>query len=262
MQTAILTRPADRNEVLAQRLRDAAWQVCILPALTIEPLPPRAGYLPLPREFDLVVFVSGNAVRFYREQVLRTAISSAWPATTLAAAVGMGTAQALRNAGWLDAHATILHPDAHSPRHDSEALWELLQRQAVRPRKVLLVRGTTGRDWLADKLVEQGAEVVRHAVYRRSPACWAPQQLDQLQAWATQGLQPVWLLTSGEGMQAIETALNAAGLAQWWAGGYFVVTHPSLVGQLPVQATRATSTSRVKICLPNDDAIFNAFLTD
>ncbi|MCG2606191.1 MAG: uroporphyrinogen-III synthase, partial [Achromobacter sp.] len=55
-RVAVLTRPAGRNEALADRLRAAGWTPCILPAYP--PLPPPR---PRPANYDMVVFVSGNA---------------------------------------------------------------------------------------------------------------------------------------------------------------------------------------------------------
>jgi uroporphyrinogen-III synthase len=81
-----------------------------------------------------------------------------------------------------------------------------------------------------------------------------------LQFWVAQRLRPVWLLTSGEGIRAINAALQNMGLAQWWACSHFVVTHPSLVAQLPVPPEVIEHASIVKICLPTEDAIFNAFV--
>ncbi|WP_050849460.1 uroporphyrinogen-III synthase, partial [Bordetella pertussis] len=170
-QIAILTRPQGRNGALAQRLHDAGWQTLCLPALRIEPLPPENGVVPLPRDYDLVVFVSGNAARLYLEQ-LRERGELPWPAGAVAATVGPASARALLDSGQFGADTTVLHPAETAPTHDSEALWALLRARPALPRRALLVRGTQGRDWLADRLVAAGVEVSRHAVYRRRPAPW------------------------------------------------------------------------------------------
>lgn len=67
---AVLTRPSGRNEALAARLRAHGWEACVLPALEILPLDCLEG-LPMPEDYDMVVFVSGNAARLYLDQLTR-----------------------------------------------------------------------------------------------------------------------------------------------------------------------------------------------
>ncbi|KAG1386426.1 hypothetical protein G6F59_016868 [Rhizopus arrhizus] len=127
-RVAVLTRPAGRNEALAGRLTDAGWSACILPALEIHALDGAAADLPRPADFDMVVFVSGNAGKQYLDQLARADGSSVWPAATIAATVGPASAQGLRESPGFGANTTVLHPGADAPSHDSEALagtgWE------------------------------------------------------------------------------------------------------------------------------------------
>src|SRR5690606_3770088 len=162
---AILTRPDGRNDALAVSLRQAGWQALELPALEILPLPIEAGGLPLPQHYDLVVFVSGNAARLYLAQLETVAGLSGWPSATLAATVGPASAQALRAIPFFGVDTTVLHPPPTAPSHDSEALWAQLRSHGPLPRRVLLVRGTQGRDWLGEQLEAAGVHVQRHAVY-------------------------------------------------------------------------------------------------
>src|SRR5690606_39453212 len=53
----------------------------------------------------------------------------------------------LRDLPGFGADTTVLCPSADAPSHDSEALWALLCERGHKPRRVLLVRGTQGRDW-------------------------------------------------------------------------------------------------------------------
>ena len=257
--TAVLTRPAGRNEALAARLAAAGWQALAMPALALEPLD-QAGPPPAPQDFDLVVFVSGNAARLYLEQA---DLPGGWPASSLAATVGAASAQALRDSPKFGPQGRILHPPSEAPFHDSEALWQLLSARPL-PRRVLLVRGETGRDWLADRLAEAGAQVQRHALYRRQPAHWPAQALQRLRQMAAasatdpQAPAPVWLLTSGAGIDAVADAVRAAGLFDWWARSRFVVTHPRLGKHLLAVAQGAGQTPMVKICMPSDEAILEA----
>jgi len=257
---AVLTRPAGRNEALAERLRAAGWTPCILPALEIEALPAEPDALPRPSDYDMVVFVSGNAARLYLEQWFEADGASAWPAGVIAATVGPASARALRESPAFGANTTVLHPSENAPSHDSEALWEVLQGLPALPRRVLLVRGTQGRDWLADRLQAHGAAVTRFAAYLRRPARWDADRLSQLRQWAAQGLRATWLITSGEGADAVRARLDEAGLTPWWARCGFVLTHPSLARRVPPAAQDAADRSMVKICLPNDESIFQAFV--
>ncbi|MGZ9892967.1 uroporphyrinogen-III synthase [Bordetella bronchiseptica] len=258
-QIAILTRPQGRNGALARRLRDAGWQTLCLPALRIEPLPPENGVVPLPRDYDLVVFVSGNAARLYLEQ-LRARGQLPWPAGALAATVGPASARALLESGHFGADTTVLHPAESAPTHDSEALWALLRARPVLPRRALLIRGTQGRDWLADRLAAAGVEVSRHAVYRRLPAPWAQEGRQRLRDWARAGERPTWLLTSGEGIDALVQGLREEQLLDWWLQGRFVVTHPVLAERLRALAGGGAGAPMVKNCMPADEAIFATFV--
>ncbi len=257
-QTAILTRPAGRNEGLAMRLQAAGWQVRTWPALRIEPLPPGPAGIPLPRDFDLAVFVSGNAASQYLDQ-LQAVGMGAWPSSCVAAAVGPATAARLRGSGRLDARCAIVHPAEDAPRHDSEALWELLAARGPIPRRVLLVRGTDGRDWLAERLSSHGAAVHLHAVYRRVPARWDAASLAQLGRWAVAAHYPTWLLTSGESIDAARANVIGAATEAWWHACRFIVTHPRLADRLALPEEGAGQS--VRVCAPAEDAIFNAFVS-
>jgi len=256
---AILTRPAGRNDALATGLRTAGWQALDLPALDLQPLPTAATQLPLPQDYDLVVFVSGNAARQYLAQLRDVAGQSRWPVATLAATVGPASAQALRELPGFGADTTVLCPPPGAPTHDSEALWQVLRARGDLPQRVLLVRGTQGRDWLGDQLEAAGVQVRRHAAYRRQPAPWPAAAVRQLHEWARQGARPTWLLTSGEGLAAIQAQIGQAGLQAWWQGCGFIVTHPVLAQRLQ-QAGGEGPAPMVKICLPTDEAILAAFV--
>lgn len=259
-RVAVLTRPAGRNEALAGRLADAGWSACILPALEIHPLEVAAADLPRPADFDMVVFVSGNAARQYLEQLTRADGMTAWPSRVLAATVGPASAQALRELPAFGANTTVLHPGDDAVSHDSEALWQVLCALPQVPSRVLLVRGTQGRDWLGDTLAAHGVSVTRHAAYLRRAARWDAAALATLRGWAQAGVRATWLITSGEGADAVRSAIDAAGLTSWWQGCRFVVTHPSLARRIPQGCHDTDVSGMVKICLPNDESIFQAFV--
>lgn len=259
-RVAILTRPEGRNEALAGRLLGAGWTPCMLPALEIQALPVAAGGPPRPADYDLVVFVSGNAARLYLDQWAQSDGTVSWPTGVMAATVGPASAQALRESACFGANTTVLHPPESAPSHDSEALWEVLLGLPQLPGRVLLVRGTQGRDWLGDKLEAHGVAVTRHAAYLRRPARWGADQVASLWRWADAGIPATWLITSGEGADAVRAGLQEAGLAAWWAQCNFVLTHPALERRIPQGCHQGRARPMVKICLPNDESIFQAFV--
>ena len=253
--TAVLTRPAGRNEALAARLCAAGWQALLLPALVLESLE-YTDPIPAPGDFDLVVFVSGNAARLYLAQAN---LAEGWPAATLAATVGPASAQALREAPQFGPKSRIVHPSADAPAYDSEALWQVLSSQAL-PRRALLVRGEAGRDWLAERLAQAGVDVHSHVLYRRRPAAWPQGAVRQLRRLADDAQAPpaVWLLTSIASIDAVADAARAAGLFEWWARSRFVVTHPRQEEHLLAIVRGSGQTPMVKTCIPADDSIFQA----
>jgi len=257
---AILTRPAGRNESLAHGLATAGWQTLALPALELRPLPIAAVDLPRPEDYDLVIFVSGHAARVYLNQLRDLAGATQWPVGVPAATVGPASARTLREASDFCANTTVLCPPPDAPTHDSEALWRVLCDRSDQFERVLIVRGTQGRDWLADQLTACGAQVRRHAAYERQPADWPAAALQQLHQWAHQGAKATWLLTSGEGMTAAETHVRQAGLDDWWRTCDFIVTHPALAKRLRQGTGGKPFGAVVKTCLPTDDAIIAAFV--
>lgn len=100
-------------------------------------------------------------------------------------------------------------------RFDSEALFaalvERLGLAALSGRPVLIVRGDGGREWLAERLREAGAQVEAVCAYRRvvpvpPAAAWA-----RVRA-LLRGAPHAWLLTSSEGVRNLQalahTSLN------------------------------------------------------
>lgn len=257
---AILTRPVGRNDALAHDLGAAGWQTLDLPALSLCPLPIAAAALPLPQHYDLVVFVSGYAARAYLQQLRDLVGQTVWPTQVAAATVGPASARALRETPGFCVDTTVFCPPPDAPSHDSEALWQILRAQERLPARVLLVRGTQGRDWLGDQLEAAGATVSRHAAYQRQPADWPRSSVEQLRKWAEKGAKATWLLTSGEGLAAVRTQIHQVGLDDWWRACDFIVTHPTLAQKLHQAPADKAAGAMVKICLPADDAILAAFV--
>ena len=109
--------------------------------------------------YDLAIFVSPSAVA---RGIALIRSRREWPARLPIAAIGEGTAQALRDRGLEVAFA--------APRpFSSEALVDLpaLQAERVRCQRIVVVRGRGGNARLGDTLRRRGAAVDYAEVYRR-----------------------------------------------------------------------------------------------
>lgn len=155
----MVTRPAHQAARLCELIRAAGGEAVAFPVLEIAPIedpgPVRADLAKL-RDFDVALFVSANAVEHAADFVG----ASELPATLRLAAVGQRTADALRQRyGRVDIEAP--------PPYNSESLLATAALLQVRGARILIVRGTGGRELLADTLRARGAEVHYTEVYRR-----------------------------------------------------------------------------------------------
>ncbi|HJV54054.1 MAG TPA: uroporphyrinogen-III synthase [Noviherbaspirillum sp.] len=208
----IITRPLAQARPLAQRVEEIGRSPVVFPLLDIRPLPDqaplRAGLSDL-RRYALVAFVSPNAID------AAFSVVQEWPKEVAIAVVGEGSRQALAAHGVTGANATIFSP-ADVERTDSQTLLEVLDLEALRGKQVLIVRGETGRELLADALRAHGVEVVPLPAYRRS----AP-ELDEggrRQLLALLDAQGDWIITSSEAlrilMQMVREAAGEAAVAK------------------------------------------------
>lgn len=159
----LLTRPAEDCAALAQTLAGQGLFGHCLPLLAIEPLDETPEQRSLLLDLDrycAVIAVSKPAARLGLERLDRY-----WPQPPMRQrwfAVGAATGTLLRDWGL----------DAHWPEQgdDSEALLALpaLQQALAGPDpQVLILRGDSGRDWLAEQLRERGVRVDYLPLYRR-----------------------------------------------------------------------------------------------
>ncbi|HLR14129.1 MAG TPA: uroporphyrinogen-III synthase [Burkholderiaceae bacterium] len=254
-QTVILTRPEHRNAPLAGRLETRGWNVLNLPALALAPQLPEPGNVPMPDAFDAIVFVSSFAANVYLDGLRKRQPSVVWPDHTLAVTVGHASARPLYEAGFIP-HAQIVHPSPRHGGHDSEALWARLQAEARDIRRVLVLRGQSGREWLGSQFEQTGAEVRRLAIYERRPASWSKQQCQDLDRALQQPDKAIMLLTSSEGVKALHGRIAGLGLLPAWAGIRFVAFHQRIATQLQsiLQESCLTLQHPVMLCEPSDMA--------
>lgn len=150
----LVTRPAPQSEGLCRLIAQCGGRALAFPVMEIQPPgnSEQARAL-LARAWDLVIFISPNAVRF------ALALAGMLPTAKRTAVVGRGTARALEAAG--------ARADLMPERHDSEGLLELPELARVAGQRVLILRGEGGRPLLGDVLVERGADLSYAEVYRR-----------------------------------------------------------------------------------------------
>jgi uroporphyrinogen III methyltransferase/synthase len=141
-----VTRARAQASGLASRLRALGAEVVEAPAIRISPL---EGWLPDLRSYDLVCLTSPNGVRLLFERMASAAVDARALSGARVAAIGPGTAAALRERGVL--------ADVVPERFVAEGLIEALADVPVE--RALVARAAEARDVLPDALRERGAEV-------------------------------------------------------------------------------------------------------
>lgn len=254
----VLTRPEGRNEALSQRLQQGGFSTLLIPALRIEPLAVDPNAFARPAAYDLVMFVSGQAVKLYMD-TLAAVGESQWPENTRAAAVGSSTAQLLASRYAVPDSALFFPGQASG--NDSEALWQLVQPLLAGIRRVLIVRGQQGRNWLHQQFAAAGVHVDTLELYARIAQPLSPHCLRELKQ-LYQSCRPIVLLTSSQSVQAMADQMHTAGLLHDWLDSRFLAIHSRVATQLQSVAHDAGMVRKpmVKLCSPNDNAIFQAIV--
>ena len=216
--TVVVTRPLGQSTALLGLLEHAGFEPIEFPLIDIGPVADAAPlhaalgelYAPAPFGFALVVFVSPNAIDH-----AFAALSSAWPLQIPIGVVGPGSVAALARQGVTPPTYTIISPAAGAtvtetptdPRYDSEALHAAIEAHfgpdGLKDKRILIVRGDGGREWLADALSAAGAKVEKVAAYRRIVPEPSMRDWERIHALLT-GVPHAWLLTSSEGVRNLE----------------------------------------------------------
>ncbi len=213
--TLVLTRPRQQAGDWLHRLAALGTHAVSLPLIEIvagAPQAAAAAWQHLPGA-ALAMFVSPNAVEhFFKGR------TGDWPANTLAACVGPGSARALLSAGVPP--QLIIQPPADAASLDSEHLWPLLASRDWQGKLALILRGDGGRDWLAERLREQGARTLDFSVYqRRCPVLDVAAQglLADVVADVVEQADAryVWLFSSAEAIGHLASLLPSLAAADW-----------------------------------------------
>lgn len=209
-KTVVITRPLAQANGLAQRVTAIGRRAVIFPLLDIAALPDQTALqavLAKLEQFALVAFVSPNAI---------SAAFNArpdWPLTVPLAVMGEGSRAALADLGVTDANATIVRP-GDVRRTDSQTLLAELDLAALKGRDVLILRGESGRELLADGLRAAGVRVTQVAAYHRSAPVFDAARAAQLQILIDSTND--WIITSSEALHylslMVEQLAGHAGL--------------------------------------------------
>lgn len=245
--TLIVTRPRQQCAGWLARLAALGTPAVALPLIDIlparDPAAVQAAWAALGAAgapIDLAVFVSPNAV----ERFFAHAGAARWPAHTLAACVGPGSAQALAAHGVPE--ALIVQPTADAASLDSEHLWmALAPRRDWAGARVLLLRGDGGREWLAERLAEAGARVDAVTVYHRSGPQFSADEQALLAAVQAEPLRYVWLFSSAEAVGHLQ--------GHDITGQRAIATHPRIA-----EAARAAGFAPVVLARPAPEAVTQA----
>lgn len=244
----VVTRPAGQAERAVRELQASGLQAVALPLLRIEPDPQAAARLVAEwsalaaRQF--VMFVSAAAV----EAFFAGAAGRPWPDAVRAGSTGPGTTAALRHAG---VPAELIDaPAADAPQFDTEALWARLAARRWSDASVLLVRGEGGRDWLADQLAAQGAQVRFVEAYRRSVPVLSGDEPMRLQQARDDAAHTVWLFSSSQAVQHLRRLAPDAD----WSRARAWATHARIA-----QAAQAAGFGEVQVIAPTVEAVVAAW---
>ncbi|TDY25694.1 uroporphyrinogen III methyltransferase/synthase [Paraburkholderia sp. BL6665CI2N2] len=261
--TVVITRPAGQSNELIARLAAAGILTLDFPLIDIAPVtddaPLRAALASLER-YALVVFVSPNAV----DQAFAHS-DAIWPHALPIGVVGPGSVHALARHGVAAPAYNVISPpsgsDEDTARFDSEGLFAAIDTAlgaaSLEGKRVLIVRGDGGREWLAERLREAGAEVDTVAAYRRlvpEPSIGAWARVHELLA----GEPHAWLLTSSEGVRNLhelaQDHLTADEIAQLKRAA-LVTPHPRIA-----QTARALGFDSMTVSGAGDDRIARALI--
>jgi uroporphyrinogen-III synthase len=193
--TVLVTRPAVQCAALCAEIERYGGSAIAFPAVEIEPVAVRATVASA--DYDLVVFVSVNAVEHGARDVTRSA-------RTRVAAIGRATAAALAAAEL----AADIVPEAG---FTSEALLAHPQLQLTSGARVLIVRGEGGRELLKETFAAHGMSVETREVYRRVRPSVDAARLAEVEArWSDEGIDVV-TATSIETLENLQALLTERG---------------------------------------------------
>lgn len=189
----MVTRPKPQGILLCEQIRLLGGRPVYFPTIEIVPYE-NDNLLSNLDQYDILIFISPEAV-YQSAKLIRKL-----PKKVKYAAIGAMTAKALEEIGL---------PAAIFPLEDwnSEGLVALPDMQAVKGKKIAIIKGLGGRQWLEEELERRGAKVNLILVYQRAlPQIEIKPYVDLLQ----RDIVDVIICTSNEGLQNLKILLNDA----------------------------------------------------
>ncbi len=203
-RVVLVTRPQHQAEKLAQLIETAGGKALLFPSIEIQSLrdnPHVQQTFAQINQYDMLIFTSANAV-MQAQQILQSMARTPESIEAQIAVIGKATQAAAQQAGF----KVSIQPQQG---FNSEALLALPQMQLVSNQRILLVRGQSGLELLAQTLRERGAIVEYAEVYCRAvPVIDTGLQRHQLsQHWADYGITDI-IVTSNESLQNLYDMLE------------------------------------------------------
>lgn len=246
----VITRPAAQAGALAEQVTALGREAVLLPLLEIAALDDqsvlRATLADLQR-FAMVAFVSPNAIDAAFAHI------AAWPAQVAIAVLGEGSRAALARHGVTDECATIFSP-LDTTRSDSENLLQSLDLAALAGKAVLIVRGESGRELMADGLRAAGIVVTTVAAYRRSVPAMTPALRGRLLSLLERDND--WIVTSSEalrGLLRLVAQLGQPELVAKMQQQHVIVPHARIA-----ETAKALGLIRLTLCGSGDERLLAA----
>jgi uroporphyrinogen-III synthase len=207
----LVTRPQHQAVPLCRLLEAQGAATFRLAAIEIHPLADRrdlAARLGSLEDFDVIIFSSANAVRY------GAALLEQKRDLTLAA-IGPATARALNQAGYRVAVQS-------TQGADSESLLKHPKLSSVAGNRILLIKGSHGRELLQQELARRGAQVTVAEVYRRERAAPSAAELATVETHFARHAIQVITATSVE-IAANLLALATPALRRSFEGAHWLV---------------------------------------
>lgn len=236
----IVTRVQPQAQQWADRFEACGHEALVLPLIEVRGLADAVAVHSAWMNwsnYTAAMFVSRHAVDYFFQGKPSPAFDTQSLATTTTRwwSTGPGTAHALLAHGV--ARSLMDTPPEQAGQFDSEALWHQVQTQVRPGDKVLIVRGDSvapdgtsvldndqgvGREWLAERLRQSGAQVDFVVAYQRGAPVWTSAQRALAQTAAMDG--SVWLFSSAEALGHLQALLPG----QDWSAARAVATHPRI----------------------------------
>lgn len=214
----VITRPVAQARQLEEMIRAQGGTPITFPLLAIAGLENYQAcdaVIATLGDCDWIIFISTNAVQNGLPRILEQ--FPTLPPRLRFAAIGPATAAEIRQF----VPTQVLTPDE---RFDSETFLAMPQMQHVDGQHVVIVRGVSGRELLAETLRQRGAKVEFAECYRRInpqsnagdlPHLWQNRQMQAIVVTSTEAMRHLIALGSGNPwLQDTPIFVNHARIAQ------------------------------------------------